>query len=80
MRPGLLAADIPEPGLHVELVKSGTLLVLWRSINGRRDGCFGAVFMGISKGLEYSGKRTGDRSIRSLIKHIQYLLFIGILK
>ena len=80
MRLGLLAVDTLELRLHVDLVKSGTLRVLWRSIHGRKDGCFGAVFMDIQKGLEYSGKRTRDRSIRSLIKHIQYLLFIGILR
>jgi len=44
-------------GLHVDQEKSGILLALLKNIKGRRDGCFGVVFMGIHKGQVYFGRR-----------------------
>jgi hypothetical protein len=46
-RRGLQVEGIHEYRLYVEQERNGTRLVLLNVTNGRKDGCFGAVFMGI---------------------------------
>jgi hypothetical protein len=60
-RRGLQVEDIHGRGLHVEQERSGILLVLWKDTKGRKDGCSGAVFMGIHLGQGSFGRRTGDQ-------------------
>jgi len=50
-----------------------------KSTKGRRVGCFGAVSIDIHKGLVYSRRRTGARSLLRPIDSIQFQLSIGIL-
>jgi len=57
----LLVDDIRECGLPDELEKNGSLFVLLRGTKGRKDGCFGAVFMYIH--IHRAGIRLGEGNI-----------------
>ena len=52
--------------------KNGIQRVLLNDINGKKDGCFGAVFTVKHKGLVYFGKRIGVPSIDILIVLTRY--------
>ena len=69
---------IQRLGLLVELVKNGILLALLSAFNDVKDGCFGAVFMVIQRGLACFGRKIGALLKRQIIEpKLSQLLTVG---
>jgi hypothetical protein len=68
--------EIGKDGDGHELEKNGIPLVFLRSTKGRKDGCFGAVFMDIHKDRDLFGRKIGGIYLLKLTGSILSRLFM----
>jgi hypothetical protein len=76
-KPGLMGIVIQRPMLSVQLVKNGTLLILLSAFNDVRIGCFGAVFIAMSKGLVSFGRKIRILFLQRAIKQRSFQLVMA---